>query len=477
MTAMLAAVTVLGAVLRGVGAGASVPQGQVLAAWFETDVSCELGVGIAGYDGGDVATGKVDDLKLCGLCLDDGTSRALILSFDLLFLDSDTIRRYRRAAAGKLGLREEAVLVSCTHTHGGPHTRAYEKGRGEDDEFVLPDDPSHPDNRYVRWLDETVERAIADFAKKPDWRACRVGCYSSSCDENRNRRFTTADNCASFIAHRRTLHEIAHGIADKELGTVVLLDAQTGDPVYVIGNYAAHPLAAHAPGQGGLRISSDFPGFYRRYIRAETGAAAMFIQGAAGDLVPKNDELGTAAARRTGENLAMASLAAVIDIQRNSGRFVLAKPRIGAAIRSFESPVRGVWRPVLKKDRLTIEVQCVSIGDVAFVALPGEPVNELGLEIKWHSPFRRTFIAYGGIGNCGYVSSANLVAAGGYEPQYQQFASKDTLKLVETARDTLFDIRAKSFPEENEGVDGYPDNQNLPLVNLPGGVKKSKWQR
>jgi len=437
-------------------------------------ISNEIGTGIAGYDGADVAKAKLDDLKLCGLCLDDGKSKALFLSFDLVYLDIDTIVRYRKRAAAKLGMDESAVLVTCTHTHGGPHTRAYEKGRGDDDEFVLPDDENHVDVKYVRWLDATVEKAIADFAARPDWRSCLVGYFSSTCDENRNRRYTTADNCASFIAHRRALHGIATGIADKELGTIALLDPETFAPTYVIGNYAAHPLASHAPGLGGLRITADFPGVYRRYIESETGAKAMFVQGATGDLVPKNDELGVAAARRTGENLAMASLAAIIDIQRNASRFVLGEPRITAVVRRFESPVRKVWREVLKKDRVSLEVQCLSIGDVAFVGLPGEPVCELGLEIKWHSPFRRTFIAYGATGTCGYISPANFVAAGGYEPQYQQFASRDTLKLVETARDALFDARAAAFP--NEQAEGYPDDRNLPLVNLPGGLKNPKWQ-
>ena len=451
---------------------------MIRAAWFETDISCELGAGIAGYDGGDVATGKVDDLMLCGLCLDDGTNKALFLSFDLLFLDVDTIARYRKFAAQSLGLPASAVLVSCSHTHGGPHTRAFEKNRGEDDEFVLPEDKNHADVRYVKWLDETVERSIADFAKNAVWRECLIGYYSSQCDENRNRRYVTPDNRASFIAHRRMLHDIASGIADKELGTIALFDNKTLKPCYAVGNYAAHPLASHAPGDGGLRITADYPGFYRRYIRSETGAHAMFLQGAAGDLVPKGDELGIAAARRVGENLAMASIAAMIDIRRDSARYIIRKPRIASGIRAFESPVRQVWRDVLKKDRLRLEVQCVAVGDVAFVGLPGEPMCELGLEIKWHSPFRRTFIAYGAGGNCGYISPENFMAAGAYEPQYQQFASKDTLKMVTVARDTLFEVRAKIFPEdEKAGPDGYPDNQALPLVDLPGDVKGSKWQR
>lgn len=449
----------------------------VRAAWFEQVISNPIGSGIAGYDGGDVAKAKLDDLVLSGLCIDDGKSKMLVMSFDLLFLDLDTVMRYRRHAARELGMKVESVLVSCTHTHGGPHTRAYVKGGGLEGEYVLPDDENNVDVKYVKWLDETVEKAISDFAAKPGWRDCVVGFYSASCDENRNRRFTTPDNCASFIAHRRRLYDIATGIADKELGTVALLDPKTLEPLYVVGNYAAHPLASHAPGLGGLRITSDFPGFYRRYVESETGAKAMFLQGAAGDLVPKGDELGVAAARRVGESLAAASIEAVIDIQRNSKRFVMANPRIASSARSFESPVRRVCRESLKKDRIIVNVQCVSIGDVAFVGLPDEPVCELGLEIKWHSPFRRTFIAYGALGTIAYVSPENFMAAGGYEPQDQVYASRDTLKLVEAARDALFDARNAAFPEENGGDDSYPDNQNLPLVNLPGGVKASKWQK
>ena len=124
-----------------------------------------------------------------------------------------------------------------------------------------------------------------------------------------------------------------------------------------------------------------------------------------------------------------------------------------------------------------MELQVLSIGDVAFVGVPGELVNELGLEIKWHSPFRRTFIAYCATDYFGYISTLNQVAAGGYEPQSQHFASRDTLRLVATAQDALLDLRAKMFPEDCTGDDPYPDSLALPLVNLPGGVKASKWQR
>ncbi len=449
----------------------------VKAAWFVRDISCKVGAPLAGYGPDDISVAKLDDLQLHGLALDDGRGKILLMSFDLLGMDADLIRRMRRACASVLGVDDSNVLLTCTHTHGGPHARRYSKKKKygvKSDPFTKAEDI---DAEYVAFLESATVDAVKRLKADGTWRTCRVGFFSSSCDENRSRRYTTEENCASFNAHRRALHKLTTGVADKELGTLALLDAETYEPLYVIGNYAAHPLASHAPGRGGLRITADYPGFYRRYIESEIGAAAMFVSGACGDLVPKDDELGVNAARRTGENLAMASVAAICDIKRNVGRFVMEKPRLGASLVTMESRLREPYRKMFGRDTEKMELQMLSIGDVAFVGVPGELVNELGLEIKWHSPFKRTFIAYCATDYFGYISTLNQIAAGGYEPQTQHFASRDTLRLVATAQDALLGLRAKMFPEDSSGADPYPDNLALPLVNLPGGIKASKWQR
>ena len=446
----------------------------VKATWFRKDISCEVGTTLAGYGTNDVSVGKIDDLEINGLCIDDGRDKVLIMSFDLLGMDRDTIRKMRAEAAEMMGIKAANVLLSCTHTHGGPHTRMYDRTAGRTVGYRFPANPNNPDVRYLEFLDKALMEAVRDLRTKATWHDVQVGYYSSSRDENRNRRFTTADNCASFIAHRRTLHKIATGMADKELGTLALFDPDTRKPLYVIGNYAAHPLASHAPGNGGLRITSDFPGFYRRYVETETGAQAMFISGACGDLVPKGDELGVRAAKRVGENLAEASLADIIDIQRNAERFMMAKPLVGGRIETIDAKLKARWRKVFESDTEEIEIQCVSIGDVAFVGVPGEFTNELGLEIKWHSPYRRTFIAYCATDYFGYIATANQVAAGGYEPQLQKVLSRESLRMVMLSQNALFALRSSLFPEDDVGEDAYPDNRNLPLVNLPGGIKESK---
>ena len=46
--------------------------------------------------------------------------------------------------------------------------------------------------------------------------------------------------------------------------------------------------------------------------------------------------------------------------------------------------------------------------------------------------------------------------------------------MVGVAQNALFSLRSSLFPEDDVGEDPYPDNQSLPLVNLPGGIKASK---
>ena len=452
-------------------AAAVAEPGKIKAKWFEADISPDVGTLIAGYGENDVSVAKYDNLVASGLCLNDGTNRVLLVSLDLIGLDYDTIKVLRKRLSAITGAPEEGVMVSCTHTHQGPHTRMYSKKEALA-ERTFDETPGSVDMLYMERLYSRVEGAARKMMEG-DWGEYVVGYHSAPCHENRNRRYTTEDNHATFNAHRPILHKLSTGVTDPEVGTLILMGGN--GPAYVVGNWAAHALTAHAPGLGGLRISSDFPGFYRRYIESETGAKAMFVQGAAGDLVTKDDEYGNAAAKRVGEAVAMQSIFGILSMGRCYERFAIQNPRVGAVIRSFKSKLRKKWRDFYGRDEDTFDVQALAVGDVCFVGLPGEVVCELGLEVKWNSPFARTFIAYLATGYCGYVTPMNLMAAGGYEAQSHRFASADTLTLVKTAQDAMLELRRRIFPDADGEDDPYPDNQNPPIVNMPGMYKGSKW--
>jgi len=461
-SAMLAAV---------LAAACAAGENTIRAKWFEADITPPVGAKLAGYGVNDVSVARHDTLYASGLCLDDGSNRVLLISLDLIGMDYPEIKALRKRLSAVVGAEEKAIMISCTHNHEGPHSRAY----GSSVKNALDHVADAVDGGYLGFLFTRVEEAAREMAAR-EWGEYEVGFHSSVCRENRNRRYTTPDNHASFNAHRPVLHAVTTGVADPEVGTVVLLDADN-KPKYVVGNWSAHALTAHSPGLGGLRISSDFPGFYRRYIESETGAKAMFVQGAAGDLVTKDDEYGLAAAKRVGEAVAMQSIFGIISIARCHDRFVLKKPRVGAEIRSFDMRLRKKWRDISGNATQTFDVQALAVGDVCFIGVPGEVVNELGLEIKWNSPFARTFIAYLATGYYGYIVPANLMAAGGYEARNQCMFSLDTLKIVSAAQDAAVALRRRIFPEDDTGDDPYPDGLDAPIVNVPGMYKGTKWDR
>ena len=112
-------------------------------------------------------------------------------------------------------------------------------------------------------------------------------------------------------------------------------------------------------------------------------------------------------------------------------------------------------------------------GKLAYPGVSGEASSELGSEIKWHSPFRKPWIANLSTGFAGYISAANAFVQGGYEPLKQPFGARGGLKLVNESVDALFELRARMFPEDGTAAAPYPDNLQQPLVNVPAGVKQS----
>jgi hypothetical protein len=62
-----------------------------------------------------------------------------------------------------------------------------------------------------------------------------------------------------------------------------------------------------------------------------------------------------------------------------------------------------------------LEVQVVTLGDVALAALPVELFAELGLQLKGRSPVRETFVVTVANGYHGYVPTPRAFDHGGYE--------------------------------------------------------------
>lgn len=429
---------------------------------FKRIITPPIGCKLAGYDLNDVSNSIADDLYMTGLCVDDDKRKVLIISFDLLGLDGLYIQKMRRICADIIQVPEAHVMFTCTHTHSGPETR------------TMAAYPEQLNKEYLTWLEKEIISAVSSL-NQTVFTECTLTYYTMQCQENRNRRYVSAGNDASFTPHWKEMEPIAKQFADRELCLLYFWDKKDDRPLYVIGNYAAHPLAGRTPGLGAERISADYPGAFRDYVSADTGAGCMFISGAAGDMVPEQDEQGRHAVQTMGVNLGKAAISGMIASSRYRKKLGFAEPAAGGMIQSFEVPLRLTYRnksnklppEYLNRDTVSLEVQCICIGDFCFVGVPGELCAELGQEIKWHTPFRKACIAYLATNYFSYMGPANFMVAGGYEAMSQRTTARSGLALVNCAVDTMFALREQLYPSDPEDGEPYPDHRKMELTTRP----------
>ena len=389
---------------------------------FQCDITPEPGTLLAGYGPHVVSRGIHDPLMVCGALLEDSRkNRLLLLSFDLLGLDSDVVRRIRESAGKILHLPPEAVIASCTHTHAGPHTRSIAG-------CTL-------NVSYLKKMERILRKALAALPSPSE--ECEVYHYSCLCDENINRRVILPDNRCTSLPYRKELLPLASGIRDRELSFLLFASPDDKRPLYLICNYAAHPLSGQSDGLSGQLISADYPGVLRRVLAEQLGIESMFLSGACGDLHPADFESGFERTEKMGRNIAGILIRNISDALRQPERFRYPDPlldfkEIQCSFTLRKSPPCTEDELPLYRGKRTVSLPVAlgTVGDTALVGVPGELLTEPGLEIKWHSPFRQTMILYNSTGYLSYICHANALLSGGYEAETSHVDGLGTLKMV-----------------------------------------------
>jgi hypothetical protein len=93
------------------------------------------------------------------------------------------------------------------------------------------------------------------------------------------RRAWRWDRCSLKGFNRNRHTKIEPKPSDRELA-VMRFDDAAGKPVAILVNFAAHPTMLPS---STLKFSADYVGALKAEVTKETGAAAIFMQGAAGD--------------------------------------------------------------------------------------------------------------------------------------------------------------------------------------------------
>jgi hypothetical protein len=282
------------------------PQSRCRAAFARADITPPVGMyhrmwGAALHDR---STGVHRPLTATALWLEpaDGSDRQLILGLDHCILDRGEIDRI---AARVAVAAPEQVHVALSHTHGsGFLTRSRSDLPGG--ELIGP------------YLDRMAE-ACAELAARAAAAArpatlvygtarCSLAAHRDFRDEATG-RFVCGFHPAGPSDDTVTL---AKAVADDgtTLGTVV--------------NYACHPTTL---AWENTLVSPDYVGATREVVEGATGAPCLFLQGASGDLGPREGFVGDpAVADRNGRQLGFAALSGLEALPRPGTRFEYAGP-------------------------------------------------------------------------------------------------------------------------------------------------------
>jgi hypothetical protein len=298
------------------------PQTRCLLGFARADITPPVGIyhrmwGAAKHDR---ATGVHRPLTATALWLNStiGSEQLLVLGLDHCILDAADIDAIRVAAGRVVPMISGSIQVCLSHTHGSAwlsRSRAHLPGG----DLIGPylDDLARVCAEIAQRAAETARPATLVYGTGE----CSLARHRDYWDEE-TRQFVCGFN-PTGPADDTVL--VARAVADdgRTLGTVV--------------NYACHPTTL--AWQNTL-LSPDYVGAMREVVEGHTAAPCLFLQGASGDLGPRDGYVGDpAVADRNGRQLGFAALSAIESLLPPNTRFEYAGPVVSGAI-------LGTWKHV-----------------------------------------------------------------------------------------------------------------------------------
>ncbi|MHB9031255.1 MAG: neutral/alkaline non-lysosomal ceramidase N-terminal domain-containing protein, partial [Candidatus Latescibacterota bacterium] len=383
------------------------------------------------------AEGIHDRLKATAIALSDGSSRAVIISLDILDFPDSLVDTIWRKVQTHYHLDPRQILINSSHTHAGPMT--WPRIRPKD----CPN-PEHyvPDERYIRILIENILTAVGKALGNIRPAHARWGCGETRIGICRRARDVSVYQGAPsgylgiFANYPNPGKEV-----DRTCPVILFSEAE-GRPLACIFGASCHPTTMS---HDNYFISAEFPGAARQIIEDRIGAPALFLQGIGGDVKPRrvveegSFRSGTFAdVEAVGTELAADALRVLdaglqpLDLRLRHAlkRFPipLAPGWEEAAYRRYlgeEHPVhRRVWaewwlekyrsgEPVPRELFMTLSILELS-DDLRLLGIAGELLTDMGLKLKELFPGTTLPLGYSN-GRTAYIPDSNVLREGGYE--------------------------------------------------------------
>lgn len=339
-------------------------------------------------------SGLRDPIRAGVLLLDDGQTRAGIVTLDTIGAWEELVQQLRGNIEEATGVPGANLMVAASHNHSGPPWK---------------DNPE--------WAQRVVARITAAAGQAAErMRPVSVGYAEDRISFGINRR--------GVIDGRAVVRLNPHGPNDPRVKVLRFDDGKSLTPMAVLMHAVCHPCfftwgdKGSPPYPDGYPLmSADFPGEAQSFVEMIYGGQtdALFLQGCAGDIRPNlpgypyrcADEADIQwAGRDLGGAVARAAARSVVREQlRQRERFL----PIRVASQTITLP--GKQRPV------DAELMAMKVGPYLLLTMPGEPMVEYGFRLEEAIADRAIPIIIGyANGNIGYIATEDAYDVGGYEP-------------------------------------------------------------
>ena len=380
----------------------------------------------------------LDPLFVRVLVLDEGTNRVAILSWDLVDASEQSVARVRTTISQSTGIPKAHILINASHSHSAPFSSKYGTRMLEEEHTDV--DAVEQDPIYQKWAAELPERCVQAVSQANS--TLREATFSISRanvpEVLFNRRPRKPDGTVETIfepADPVTLpNGLQFGPVNSMLSVLSMRDGK-GGTIATLFHLPCHSVSIYSYYQG---VSADWSGPVATRIAAASGGEAMFLQGCAGDIVP--------ARRGVQARDSMSRLVADRALTAAKKGLVLEAGHLRVSHASLGLPLTEKASRELGTDTVQSEVQVITFGTLALVALPGEPLTDVGTAIQQRSPFPHTLVlGYSNGEGVRYVGMPGEKRRGGYEMGVSAAGTDECgLLLVETAVRLLKEHQTKS---------------------------------
>ncbi len=270
-----------------------------------------------------------------------------LVTIDHCILGTKELDVILKAMTARVSITAEQVAVVCSHTHAA--------GLLSFDRSSLPGGELIPEylNSLAQTIAELLQRSLQNL------QAATLIYGTGRCSLAANRDFWDEQSGQYVCGYNPTEP------ADDTL-LVARVDAEHESTLATIVNYACHPTTL---AWDNTLISPDFPGTLRDVVEQATGAPCVFLQGASGELGPREGFVGDVkVAEKNGRQLAYAALAVLESLPRTKMAYQYTGPVVSGA----------------------------TIGTWAYRPMPNEELERLAIWSRWRGaidlPYRTDFI-------------------------------------------------------------------------------------